>query len=648
MILGHIVGKINTNEFSFEIKKEISKFEYVQVYHDDYGFVLCQVIEIEKSEKSTLGRCIVMGFSDENGKVRRPGNPFNHGAEVLLAEDELIQKVITSDENLAYIGKLKGKDIRVSLDLNKILTKHLAVLAKSGSGKSYTVGVLIEEIAKQGIPMIIIDPHGEHASMRRKNDNKQENKAMPYFGIQPEAYDVMEYGDASLNPEAIPLRLPNNLSSHELIHLLPGKMNANQLGLLYNAVKDAKQISFTELLFELEKEENSAKWSLINMISYLQGLEIFSDSAPPYQELLHSGKITTINLRGYAPDIQEIIVYKLCQDLFDLRKKNSVPPFFLIIEEAHNYCPERNFGETKCSKIIRTIASEGRKFGLGLCVISQRPARVDKSVLSQCSTQIIQKVTNPNDLRAVSNSVEGLTNNVEKEIQNLPVGTALITGITEIPMFVNIRPRKSRHGGRSVNMIKPIEDFKEKAQEFEKQELLPLVLPKISKKDIALMSEEERDIKTILVPSVMVTCEEDSKQFKVMIDMTDATMITNVDEWDKISIPDLSGLSSTALVLLRKAYRIKRFGKEIADPNAAQKLLDRGLLTETYDQYLISHDHAFQKLSTYQVFNKVDYANTQYNQKMEKSIEVEDVKKRLSLFTKVIECVDCFAVKYDY
>jgi len=63
----------------------------------------------------------------------------------------------------------------------------------------------------------------------------------------------------------------------------------------------------------------------------------------------------------------------------------------MVIEEAHNYCPERNFGEKKSSKILRTIASEGRKFGLGLCVVSQRPARLDKSVLSQCSTQIIMK-----------------------------------------------------------------------------------------------------------------------------------------------------------------------------------------------------------------------------------------------------------------
>ena len=111
----------------------------------------------------------------------------------------------------------------------------------------------------------------------------------------------------------------------------------------------------------------------------------------PYHELIKSGTCTIINFRGVNPDIQDIIVYKLTKDLFELRKQNKIPPFFMVIEEAHNYCPERNFGEKKSSKILRTIASEGRKFGLGLCVVSQRPARLDKSVLSQCSTQIIMK-----------------------------------------------------------------------------------------------------------------------------------------------------------------------------------------------------------------------------------------------------------------
>ena len=198
----------------------------------------------------------------------------------------------------------------------------------------------------------------------------------------------------------------------------------------------------------------------------MRSLPFFSAAPIPYSELIRPGQLSIINLKGISPDVQEIIVYKLCKDLFHLRKSNKISPFFLVVEEAHNYCPERNFGEKKSSKILRTIASEGRKFGLGLCIVSQRPARVDKSVISQCSTQIIMKVTNPNDLKAISSSVEGITNNTEKEIQDISIGTALVAGITDVPLFVKVRPRRSLHGGHAIDILG------EANQKFTSNELL--------------------------------------------------------------------------------------------------------------------------------------------------------------------------------
>jgi len=100
-----------------------------------------------------------------------------------------------------------------------------------------------------------------------------------------------------------------------------------------------------------------------------------------------------------------------------------------------------------CPDDIRTIAGEGRKFGLGLCCISQRPAKIDKNVISQCSTQILLKITNPNDLRSVIASSEGVSSESEQEIQRLitrrsegylPVGSGLLvkTGNNKIPYMI--------------------------------------------------------------------------------------------------------------------------------------------------------------------------------------------------------------------
>jgi hypothetical protein len=87
-------------------------------------------------------------------------------------------------------------------------------------------------------------------------------------------------------------------------------------------------------------------------------------------------------------------------------------------------------------------------------IISQRPARVDKNVISQCNTQIIMRVTNPNDLKALSKGLEGMTSELEDEIKRLPAGVAmLVSNEIERPVTVNIRPRRSRHGGVSTEII---------------------------------------------------------------------------------------------------------------------------------------------------------------------------------------------------
>jgi DNA helicase HerA-like ATPase len=159
-------------------------------------------------------------------------------------------------------------------------------------------------------------------------------------------------------------------------------------------------------------------------------------------------------MTGIQPELQGMIVAKLLTEIFEARKRRLISPGMVVVEEAHNYIPERGSGNAASTGIIRTIAAEGRKFGLGLMVISQRPARVDKNVISQCNTQIIMRVTNPNDLKALSKGLEGMTSDLEEEIKRLPPGTAmLVSNEIERPVTVSIRPRKSRHGGISTMIV---------------------------------------------------------------------------------------------------------------------------------------------------------------------------------------------------
>ena len=666
MLLGRITGKITTLQFSFDLQPgaDVRKFEYVKVHHRVYDWVLCQVVEMEVSHEHTLCKCHVLGYKKDSA-VEQIRIPFDVESEVFLADNEFIRAVIqldggeTGSANGAYLGKLDGKDIDVKLDLGKLLTKHVAVLAKSGAGKSYAVGVLIEEIMERKVPVLVIDPHGEYGKIGERNTEKEDKERMTKFGVKPKAYPVREYGDPSM-PGLTPLRLPNNLTQQELVQLIPGKLNNTQLGILYSAIKGLEQLNFDTLLLSLEAEESSAKWSIINLVEHLRDLGIFSANPIAYNELVKSGVCSVINMRGIAPEIQQVIVYKLAKDLFELRKVNKIPPFFLVIEEAHNYCPERSFGEATSSKILRTIASEGRKFGLGLCVISQRPARVDKSVLSQCTTQLILKVTNPNDLKAVSASVEGLTTESESEIQNLPIGTALVTGVVDMPLFVNIRPRRTKHGGHAVNILEqPEPAFLDQKQRFEDQALLPLIKPKTTLRDRQVMSPiKVTATKVVLIPGYLFACKEKETQYNLLLDMTNGEVIIDLEEYTTSKLPELEKLTPSQVKLLKAAHVLKRCTKEQLVAKAGTSLEVEEDLKDlikkeylTYDEdakeYGVTKSYILTKLSKHACFTPVAYENIPYTTKLPPATNLDAVKEKLSKFTLVIDQQECSIVTYE-
>jgi len=658
MILGKIHGKITTSHFQFIVEKETKKFEYVQVLHRAYDYVLCQVIEIVRTDKD-VAKCIVIGYKDDKGRIKPIRIPFDQNAEVLKAEDEFIKSVIKLEdiEKGAFVGRLEGKNIDVLLDLKKLLTKHVAILAKSGAGKSYTVGVLIEEIIDKKVPILIIDPHGEYSSL--KEANEEDEDTLKDWNLSPQKFEnIQEYGDTKINPSLRPLRLNNNLLSNELVHLFPGKLSSTQMGLLYSALKHLNTINFTTVLLELEKEENNTKWTLINNLEHLNNLEIFSETYIPYNELVQPGKCSIINLKGISPDIQEIIVYKLMKDLYELRKKEKVPPFFTIIEEAHNFCPERSFGETRSSKILRTVASEGRKFGLGLCVISQRPARVDKSVLSQCTTQIIMKVTNPNDLKAIANSVEGITSESQEEIKNLSVGTALITGMVEMPLFVNIRPRMTKHGGHAQEILETVkeEQFFEQVEEFQKNDLLPIIKPKISVKDLKLMSDKEiKSVQNILIPGYVFICTDKNVEYSLLVEAVKGGVLVDIDSFLTKSLPDLDKLSPKEIKVLHAAFQLKKFteqdltkkGLPLDVKEDLNTLIQKGLVQYKNNTYNISDNYILSKLSKHTCYNKIEFLDIKYNKKSEPKISLDEIKEKISKFTTVKDQRECHILKYD-
>jgi hypothetical protein len=286
---------------------------------------------------------------------------------------------------------------------------------------------------------------------------------MERFGITKKGYSsqINEFTPVGTRGKAKHLRLNGiNLEAREIIDLLSSKLSGPQIGVLYQAIKEIKEYkkmwNLRDIIEAVNRSKSNARWNVIASLESLDSIGVFSENGTPTNELVIKGKCSTINMKGVPPDVQDVVVARLTKELFDDRKAGKIQPFLLVVEEAHNYCPERGFGNAVSSNILRTVASEGRKFGMGLCIVSQRPAKVDKNIISQCNTNIILKVTNPNDLKAIIQSVEGLTTQTYDEIQRLPIGIALISGAgLQVPIMSEIRTRETNHGGKSVGISKP-------------------------------------------------------------------------------------------------------------------------------------------------------------------------------------------------
>jgi hypothetical protein len=485
-IVGYIYGDVGSTEFNFAVNgQNLRKFDYIFAPHKE-GNMLAQVMDIRQhsdlrfedatgymsreeipSIKASLSAYAdVIGYRDKKGLLQSPRSPFSAGTAIMCANETLIRHVLglsASKQNGAYIGLLKGHNLRVYLNVDALVQKHICILAKTGGGKSYACGVLIEELLKHKIPMVIIDTHGEYHSLTEPNKSRKDQKNMVRFGIKKHGYSnqINEFSPVGSRGNIKHLTLNGvNLEAREIIDLLSAKLSGPQIGCLYQAIKEIKEYkkvwTIRDIIEAVHRSKSNARWNVIASLESLDSIGVFSENGTPTSDLIIKGKCSTINMKGVPPDVQDVVVARLTKELFDDRKAGKLPPFLLIVEEAHNYCPERGFGNAVSSNILRTVASEGRKFGMGVCIVSQRPAKVDKNIISQCNTNIILKVTNPNDLKAIIQSVEGLTTQTYDEIQRLPIGVALISGAgLQMPIMTEVRTRETNHGGKSVGISKP-------------------------------------------------------------------------------------------------------------------------------------------------------------------------------------------------
>lgn len=437
----------------------------------------CEIYEITVE---TIGY-----FSRKLNDFVNPRIPPNPGDPIFLASSETLAEMLSPKQALdlgsAHIGSLLTRDqgeVPVVLSVKDVVSTHLAILASTGSGKSYTAGVLVEELMQpfNRASVLIVDPHGEYHTMSSIQGD-------PQFkgddGYQPEV--------KIFTPDKIKVRF-STLTEADVKYLLPEGTSDKMLHFLGQAFRSLNEqlkiegkrdylYSYHDLRDHVQKQQFGKEGESAGdggNVSSIQGLlwrldsrfdrqdGIFSATEHiPLQEMFRPGRCTILQLSDIEQHEQQVIVGTLLRRVNKARVatvrgeassgENFLDyPVFTLLEEAHRFAPAG--ASVVSTNVLKQILSEGRKFGVGIGLITQRPGKLDQDVLSQCMTQIIMRIVNPIDQQTVAQSVEGAGRAMLAELPALTKGQAVISGVgINTPVMCRIRPRLTKHGGETFD-----------------------------------------------------------------------------------------------------------------------------------------------------------------------------------------------------
>ncbi len=191
--VAEIIGKTTTHTLKIQVTKSgaVGRNEFLSITHQGEEYLLiCK--ELYREGGKTFGDCSVVG--------PMPRTPFNPEMMVYKATPRLVSAALGIDipiDEAAYVGQISGNIIPVRLPVKRL--GRLFIVGKTGSGKSYTTAVIMEEFLKKGIPIVVLDRHGEYSSLKIPAENGNER-----FKVEPQSYEmsVIEFADLHANPGA--------------------------------------------------------------------------------------------------------------------------------------------------------------------------------------------------------------------------------------------------------------------------------------------------------------------------------------------------------------------------------------------------------------------------------------------------------------
>ncbi len=400
-----------------------------------------------------------------------------------------------------YIGKHvvgTGEDAHLTTKVFfDLLKPHVVLISgKRGTGKSYIAGVIAEEMAllpeefRSNLSIVFIDTMGIFWSM--KFPNEQQMKILQQWNLEPSKFDnvkvyvpyrqVEQYKESEIPIDAGISISPYEFSADEWLLAFNLKRteaagvalekNVNQL------LEREEKFTIEDLITKIKDDEETStevKKSLENMLTVANQWGVFGTAGIDVENIVKPGQITVIDVSrlrsAEAWSVRNFIVAIIARKIYQRRLiarkeeeiakvtgdelKEKFPVVWLIVDEAHNFCPSEF--DTVSSEPLKIISKQGREPGVSLVVITQMPNKIHQDILSQVDVLISHRLTSKDDLQALHSIMQTyVAEDLWKYINSLPrwPGAAIILDDNLEKIFpVNIRPRLSWHAGGTAVIV---------------------------------------------------------------------------------------------------------------------------------------------------------------------------------------------------
>jgi len=488
------IGKTTTSNFTFESLEKVGFGEYVIAKNTDDEYVLAVVKNVIAENEKFICEAKVIGVLNNN-KISVNRSPIKPNGEVKFCDEEILNNIFYVQNGLNIGHLLTRKNVRVYLDTNKLVSRHFAVLSITGGGKSNTVAVLCKELGKKNASLIILDPHGEYSTLYHEDLEGKVKVIHPT--VNPSILSPEELSDLiGLEKDDFDKRVYLEYAYHTIKKEFPnigGMEFIEKLGnLLYEWSKSAEvgwEIKYYNPLKRKYDRRKAGEKDFIAIISLYDIIGKFMIDFALYIgdkdmiEEFEIGKINVVNLSGLEINQMTTLVSFIAKhvlskrvlylkSLKDINSPNErirtiaisnlktikkhykivIKPLLLIVEEAHIFIPINE--QTSASLWLGKIAREGRKFGVGLGLVSQRPKQLHPDVLSQTNTKIILKIVEPEDQKYIQRASEELGEDLAKDLASLGIGEAIIVGnAISLPSIVKIDRFDGIYGGKDIDIV---------------------------------------------------------------------------------------------------------------------------------------------------------------------------------------------------